>query len=144
MPSLGPAEILVILVVALLVFGPDKMPEIGRQLARGVREFRRVQQHLSSELRNVAAEFDVDDADHVDAEATSSPAQPGGDPVPTLPAKNGDASDPTADASSPDATSAPSRPASSSPPSPASPSDPQGPGTDANGESPPAQPSDRA
>jgi sec-independent protein translocase protein TatA len=144
MPSLGPAEILVILVVALLVFGPDKMPEIGRQLARGVREFRRVQQHLSSELRNVAAEFDVDDADHVDDEATSSPTQPGGDPVPTLPAKKGDASDPTADASALDATGAPSRAASSSPPSPASPSDPQDPGTDVNGESPPAQPSDRA
>ena len=39
MPSLGPAEILVILVVALLVFGPNKMPEIGRQVAHGVHEF---------------------------------------------------------------------------------------------------------
>ncbi len=47
MPSLGPAEILVILVVALLVFGPNKMPEIGRQVARGVREFRRIQEHLT-------------------------------------------------------------------------------------------------
>jgi sec-independent protein translocase protein TatA len=117
MPSLGPAEILVILVVALLVFGPNKMPEIGRQLARGVREFRRVQQHLSSELRDVAAEFDVTDSDHVDAETTTSvEPSPGGDPVPTLPAKN-----------------AQSQPR---------PSDPQGPGTDANGDSPPAQPSD--
>ena len=43
MPSLGPAEILVIFVVALLVFGPDKLPEIGRQVGRGVRELRRVQ-----------------------------------------------------------------------------------------------------
>ena len=39
MPSLGPAEILVILVVALLVFGPNKMPEIARQVGRGFREF---------------------------------------------------------------------------------------------------------
>jgi len=58
MPSLGPAEILVILVVALLVFGPNKMPEIARQVGRGVREFRRVQQHLRSELRDVVSEFD--------------------------------------------------------------------------------------
>ena len=58
MPSLGPAEILVILVVALLVFGPNKMPEIGRQVARGVREFRRVQQHLSSELHSVVSDLD--------------------------------------------------------------------------------------
>jgi sec-independent protein translocase protein TatA len=58
MPSLGPAEILVILVVALLVFGPNKMPEIARQVGKGFREFRRVQQHLKSELRDVVAEFD--------------------------------------------------------------------------------------
>ena len=58
MPSLGPAEILVILVVALLVFGPEKMPEIARQVGKGFREFRRVQQHLKSELRDVVSEFD--------------------------------------------------------------------------------------
>ena len=59
MPSLGPAEILVVLVVALLVFGPDKMPEIARQVGKGFREFRRVQQHLKSELRDVVSEFDA-------------------------------------------------------------------------------------
>jgi sec-independent protein translocase protein TatA len=58
MPSLGPAEILVVLVVALLVFGPNKMPEIARQVGKGFREFRRVQQHLKSELRDVVSEFD--------------------------------------------------------------------------------------
>src|SRR3974377_2432006 len=58
MPSLGPAEILVILVIALLVFGPDKMPDIARQVGKGFREFRRVQQHLKSELRDVVSEFD--------------------------------------------------------------------------------------
>src|SRR5262249_52652073 len=77
MPSLGPAEILVILVVALLVFGPDKMPEIGRQLARGVREFRRIQQHVTSELHGVVSDLDLGPND--------PPA--GGDPAPTLPPK---------------------------------------------------------
>ncbi|MEX1007499.1 MAG: twin-arginine translocase TatA/TatE family subunit [Acidimicrobiia bacterium] len=81
MPSLGPAEILVILVVVLLVFGPDKMPEIGRQLARGVREFRKVQQHLSSELQGVVSELDLNPA-------TSPEPTPGGDPPPTLPPKD--------------------------------------------------------
>jgi sec-independent protein translocase protein TatA len=82
MPSIGPAEILVVLVVALLVFGPNRMPEIGRQLAKGVREFRRVQQHLTAELHDVVSEFDVD------AKAATAPAPtPGGDPVPSLPAK---------------------------------------------------------
>jgi sec-independent protein translocase protein TatA len=79
MPSLGPAEILVVLVVALLVFGPNKMPEIGRQVARGVREFRRVQQHLSNELQNVVSELDP---------TAPEPASSGGDPVPMLPPKD--------------------------------------------------------
>src|SRR5215471_2263178 len=77
MPSLGPAEILVILVVALLVCGPNKMPAIAKQVGKGFREFRRVQQHLKSELRDVVAEFDS---------PSSTPAvQP--DPVPMLPPK---------------------------------------------------------
>ena len=94
MPSLGPAEILVILVIALLVFGPTKMPDIARQVGRGVREFRRVQQHLTGELRDVVSEFDTSSADDTPDIAQASdlglrvdgmtPAA-GGDPVPTLP-----------------------------------------------------------
>jgi len=86
MPSLGPAEILVILVVALLVFGPNKMPDIARQVGRGMREFKRVQQHLKSELRDVVSEFDT---------PTSTTPAVGGDPVPMLPPKEDSA--PTAD-----------------------------------------------
>ena len=70
MPSLGPAEILVVLVIALLVFGPNKMPDIARQVGKGFREFRRVQQHLKSELRDVVSEFDSP----TDASAQQQPA----------------------------------------------------------------------
>ena len=78
MPSLGPAEILVVLVVALLVFGPNKMPDIARQVGKGMREFKRVQQHLKSELRDVVSEFDApSDTPTVDI-----------DPVPMLPPKD--------------------------------------------------------
>ena len=82
MPSLGPAEIIVILVIALLVFGPNKMPEIARQVGRGMREFKRVQQHLSTEPRDVVSEFDGGSDS-----AASTDAPPPGDPVPTLPPK---------------------------------------------------------
>ncbi len=87
MPSIGPAEILVVLIVALLVFGPNRMPEIGRQLAKGVREFRRVQQHLTSELHDVVSEFDVGDDPAPVTPAAPTPETPGGDPVPMLPPK---------------------------------------------------------
>jgi sec-independent protein translocase protein TatA len=39
--SLGGAEILVVLVLALLLFGPDKLPGLARQVGRGMREIRR-------------------------------------------------------------------------------------------------------
>jgi sec-independent protein translocase protein TatA len=115
MPSLGPAEILVILVVALLVFGPNKMPEIGRQVARGVREFRRVQQHLTSELHSVVSDLDP---------TAPGPASSGGDPVPSLPPRDitdTSAADAPAAAAPPPAapaTEAPATEASTVPPDP--------------------------
>jgi sec-independent protein translocase protein TatA len=40
MPNIGPMEILVLLVIALIVFGPKRLPELGRSLGRGINEFR--------------------------------------------------------------------------------------------------------
>ncbi len=51
--NLGPAEILVILVVALIVFGPKRLPEVGRQVGHAVRELRRMQDNVRAEIDNV-------------------------------------------------------------------------------------------
>jgi len=59
--SLGPAEIMVILVIALLVFGPTRLPEVGRQVGRTMREFRRFQQTMRRDLHDVFGE-DASDA----------------------------------------------------------------------------------
>ncbi len=40
MPEIGIAGLVVILVVALIVFGPKRLPEMGRSLGRGMREFK--------------------------------------------------------------------------------------------------------
>ena len=40
MPEIGISGLIVLLVVALLVFGPKRLPEIGRSLGRGMREFK--------------------------------------------------------------------------------------------------------
>lgn len=40
MPSIGPMELAVVLVIALVVLGPRRLPEAGRSLGRGLREFR--------------------------------------------------------------------------------------------------------
>lgn len=53
MLNIGPAEVLVILVVALLILGPTKLPEAARQIGKAMSEFRRVTAGLQDEVRNV-------------------------------------------------------------------------------------------
>jgi sec-independent protein translocase protein TatA len=71
--NVGPAEILVILVVALLVLGPTKLPEAARQMGKAMSEFRRVTSGLQDEVRGVLD-------DHFQADSTAEPI-----PAPELP-----------------------------------------------------------
>jgi sec-independent protein translocase protein TatA len=40
MPNIGPLEIIIVLVVVLLIFGPKRLPDLGRSLGSGMREFK--------------------------------------------------------------------------------------------------------
>ena len=40
MPDIGPMELIIVLAVVLIVFGPGKLPDIGRSLGGSIREFR--------------------------------------------------------------------------------------------------------
>jgi sec-independent protein translocase protein TatA len=40
MPTPGPLEIVILLVIVLLIFGPKRLPDLGRSLGRGMREFK--------------------------------------------------------------------------------------------------------
>jgi sec-independent protein translocase protein TatA len=40
MPNIGPGELLIILVIALVIFGPKRLPGLGRSLGSGMRQFR--------------------------------------------------------------------------------------------------------
>jgi sec-independent protein translocase protein TatA len=40
MPNIGPLEIAIVLVVVLVIFGPKRLPELGKSMGRGIREFK--------------------------------------------------------------------------------------------------------
>ena len=40
MPGIGPMELVIVLVIALIVLGPKRLPDAGRSLGRGMREFK--------------------------------------------------------------------------------------------------------
>ncbi len=51
-------QILIVLVIALLVFGPKRLPELGRQVGRGMREMKRQMNEVTSDLTSVREEVD--------------------------------------------------------------------------------------
>jgi TatA/E family protein of Tat protein translocase len=60
MPTPGPLELVIILVIALLILGPGKLPEVGSALGKSIREFRK-------------ASSDVQDAVKVNVDTTPLP-----------------------------------------------------------------------
>jgi sec-independent protein translocase protein TatA len=48
--SIGPAELVLIFVIALLVFGPKKLPEIGRSVGKALREFKKTSEEIKSRI----------------------------------------------------------------------------------------------
>jgi sec-independent protein translocase protein TatA len=40
MPNIGPMELIVVLIIALVILGPKKLPDVGRSVGRGMREFK--------------------------------------------------------------------------------------------------------
>ncbi len=57
---IGPWELIVILIIALLVFGPKRLPDMGRSLGKAIREFR----NAGKEIQNdIVESIDKDDRD---------------------------------------------------------------------------------
>ena len=72
MGNIGMPELIVIFVVALLVFGPKRLPELGRSLGRGLAEFRRA----SSDLKNsIEREIEAAESAVSSSEKPSAPAE---------------------------------------------------------------------
>ncbi len=50
--TIGPAEIGIVLVIALLIFGPKKLPELGKGLGRGLAEFKKASEDLKKTIED--------------------------------------------------------------------------------------------
>ena len=56
MPQIGPAEILVVVLIGMLVFGPQRLPEIGRQVGNAMRHVKGLQDSVMNEINGVMHE----------------------------------------------------------------------------------------
>jgi TatA/E family protein of Tat protein translocase len=77
--SLGMPELIFILLIALLVFGPKRLPDVGRTLGKGLREFRKATTDLK---RTVESEISAVD---IEAERPKPAAVPAHKPEPESP-----------------------------------------------------------
>lgn len=56
MPDIGAPELIIILVAVLIIFGPGKLPDLGRTLGKSIREFRHSVQEVGEEAESAADE----------------------------------------------------------------------------------------
>jgi sec-independent protein translocase protein TatA len=66
MPNIGPLELGIVLVIALVIFGPKRLPDLGRSLGSGMREFK----------DSLTGKTDDDDEEQAKLEAAASQPQP--------------------------------------------------------------------
>ncbi|THF87768.1 twin-arginine translocase TatA/TatE family subunit [Deinococcus sp. KSM4-11] len=75
MPNIGAPELIVILIVALVVFGPRKLPELGKSLGAGLREFRKVTSGVTEEFKTTVAAPSIAPVQAVPATAVTAPTE---------------------------------------------------------------------
>jgi len=61
MPNVGPLEIAIVLVIVLVIFGPKRLPELGKSMGKGIREFK--------------GSLSMDDKDEIPAESSHAPTE---------------------------------------------------------------------
>ena len=80
MPNVGPLELAIVLIIALVVFGPKRLPELGKSVGRGIREFK----------GSISGDHDDDDDDEPEPQAKIESAQPPPPPSESAEAKKAD------------------------------------------------------
>ena len=82
--NLGFPEMIFIFFVALVIFGPKKLPEIGRQIGKALNEFKRASNEFKSQIEAEISQIDVENQ-----RQSLTPAQPPVGSVAALPGSSG-------------------------------------------------------
>ena len=80
MPQIGPLELVIILVIALVVIGPGKLPDVGSALGKSIREFRKASTDVQEAVR-----VDTSPLPQTPPAAPVAPAPVASAPVPAAP-----------------------------------------------------------
>lgn len=86
--SVGMPELIVIMLIALVIFGPRKLPELGRSLGRSLQEFKRASNELKSTLDDEIRIEEERDRQRQRVETTAPPVTPAHE-EPVVPRQSG-------------------------------------------------------
>src|SRR5450759_1344732 len=85
MPNIGPVELVIILVIALLVIGPGKLPDVGSALGKSIREFRKAATDVQESVKLDATNVPVPTPAPIAPVPTPAPIAPVPTPAPIAP-----------------------------------------------------------
>jgi TatA/E family protein of Tat protein translocase len=86
--SIGMPELLIILTIALIIFGPRKLPELGRSLGRSLSEFKRASNELKHTLDE---EIRIEEQRSAESQRAPEPTPTAGAEEPRIPRETGSA-----------------------------------------------------
>jgi len=83
MPSIGPVELIIVLVIALIILGPGRLPDVGSALGKSIREFRRAASDVQEAASLDTTPKPVSAPDAAQPAAQAPAAAPAPAPAPT-------------------------------------------------------------
>jgi TatA/E family protein of Tat protein translocase len=85
--GIGFQEMLIILVVVLIFFGPKRLPDLAKSLGKGIAEFKKASEEVKKGIDDAVREVSVEETPKPPEDLSSYGKAPGSDPAPAEPAK---------------------------------------------------------